>query len=215
VQGILFKKLMTLANLKLIKSRTSRTRNLKKINEHPDDWNVKFVEDGIYCYFKNQSEPTCFIRCPYGKIGNELYCKETYAYVSDPFAITTYVYYKDKSTRKLEHLKDGTTVYNYIEHPESIKWSSPLMMPEVASRYHIILEKIDCQRIQSITDNDCIKEGIIQFGEEFALYPIDNNYPQFTREPRYSFKSLLDTVNPDNWNRNLWNWALYYKVKIK
>jgi hypothetical protein len=207
VIGILFKPEMTLANLSGIKSRTSRTRGLQKINENPDDWNTKFVEDGIYCYFKNQLEPTYFIKCPYGENGNELYGKETYT-----IAETGY-----DENGNLRYSVGYKPIYkvDYQTIDNNIKWRSPMMMPEVASRYHIILDRIDCQRIQSITDQDCIKEGIIQFGEEFSLYPIDYDRPQFTREPRESFKSLLDTVNPDNWNRNLWNWALYYLVTLK
>ncbi len=38
MQGILFKPDMTLANLEGRKTRTSRTRGLKKINGNPGEW---------------------------------------------------------------------------------------------------------------------------------------------------------------------------------
>lgn len=215
MQGILFKPDLTLANIEGRKSRTSRTRNLQKINEYPDEWQLVAVfQDGKARFYNKTTKEDITLKCPYGGYANELYCKETYKVVDadlrdlDKDFQRTKVEYSDGNTKWLLRPKD-----KYIVIPD--KNHSAMMMPAWASRYHIILEKIDCQRIQSITDSDCIKEGILQYGNNFALYPIYHNNPQTTTSPRESFKSLLDTVNPDNWNRNLYNWVLHYRIILK
>ncbi len=194
MQGILFKPEMTLANLKGLKSRTSRLYGLKEINKNPDLWEVTPTLDTgtFYFYKKGNIEDGVRIRCPYGKVGSELYAKETYCIVDNQVA------YKVSTDADAERCR--------IEL--GYKWSSPMMMKEIHSRYHIILNKIIAQRIQDISEEDCKKEGI-----EIKA-PILQGILTF----KMKYHSLWDSINHKTghgWNKNEWVWGLFYDMKLK
>jgi len=73
-------------------------------------------------------------------------------------------------------------------------------------------EKIICQRIQDISEEDCMKEGIQVHYDEHPFYgPVASN-------PKTDFKSLWDSINLKRgygWSFNPWAWGLYYKVVKK
>jgi len=87
------------------------------------------------------------------------------------------------------------------------------MMPEWASRYHIILEKIVCQRIQDITEEDCVKEGCPEIMLKSAKRGVFNAVI-----PSFWFETLWDSINLKRgygWSFNPWAWGLYYRVVKK
>lgn len=230
MQGIMFKAEMTLANLGGRKTRTSRTRGLDKINENPDEWELvsTFEDVGEYPEFNHKfaaqfhnlkTDELVKIRCPFGWLGSELYGKETYCIVDSQVA------YKASTD------EDGERCRKELGY----KWSSPMMMPETASRYHIILSKIIAQRIQDISGEDIVKEGIEIFGWEYAESEDDSgdkflywDYSQLHKDPpkwasscecaHDIFSSLWDSINLKSghgWEKNEWVWGLYYKVRLK
>lgn len=195
MQGILFKSEMTLANLNGLKSRTSRTRGLHKINENPDEWTYSGEQYGLHIF--DSAEERIAIRCPYGKVGSELYGKETYQYLD-----SKHIFYKAGKEDQI------------------FKWRSPMMMPEWASRYHIILEKIIAQRIQEISEDDCKKEGcrLSAWYQPTKNEKDDINYSGGLY-PCYKngFANLWDSINGKTypWSKNCWVWGLYYRVVRK
>jgi hypothetical protein len=211
VQGILFKEQLTLANLELKKTRTSRTRCLDKINEHPDDWNL--LETVPFGFYNSKTGDTFYAKCPYGKVCDTLYGKEKYKVVDVDLKDLD----KDIQRTKVEYF-DGETKWVFRPKDKVIvipdKFHSPMMMPEWASRYHIILEGIGVQRIQSITPEDCMREGIDTEGEAYCLAENHSNAGVNVSPPYYTFSVLWDSIN-HNWGSNLWSWFLYYRVKIK
>lgn len=72
--------------------------------------------------------------CRQGKPGDLIYIKENYV------------------NNKLGH-KD---FYNYFK-----SWKSPLFMPRKAAQIWLLINDIRCERLQDITEEDCLKEGII------------------------------------------------------
>jgi hypothetical protein len=209
MQGLMFKFEMTIANLKGIKTRTSRTKGLDKINEHPDEWECLDMEgdnpefhsdqDGPYWLFFNKTSKNdsyITVRCPFGKVGSELYGKETYYPCIDA----------DQRQR-------GDFIYKASEFGHLVvkgEWKSPMMMPETASRYHVILNKIIAQRINDISEDDCIKEGA-------DLHFMQGNSVTW-KTYKIAFQKLWDYVNyksGNGWDKNKWVWGLYYGVRIK
>ena len=219
---------MTLANLEGRKTRTSRTRGLKKINENPGEWRLETPQSiisliGITWFENLKTNKLIRIQCPFGQVGRELYGKETYTYVTlaeiDPWKDRAI---SDGSFRRDKNGQPVTMIYraDKVEIPAS--WASPMMMPEWASRYHIILEKIICQRIQDITEEDCIKEGVIFMGgmaDDWDEAPwcasIKDQEPY--KYPSAAFGRLWDSINLKTypWSMNPWAWGLYYRVVKK
>jgi len=225
MQGIMYSQAMTLANLEGRKSRTSRCRGLDKINQNPDEWECTAINQypknlpGAYFHNKNTDE-VMFVKCPYGGIGSELYGKETYwqyGYwqVTSIKTKTGYrvafkpdwskpIYYADTLPKDLI-IEKGRAAVGYYKR-------SAIMMPERASRYHIALNGIGCQRIQSITPEDCIKEGIPKTYKD-----IIGEHSKADWHLIEDFQSLWDSINLKThpWSRNDWLCYLYYTVKKK
>jgi len=228
VRGLMFKPELTLANLAGRKTRTSREYGLKKINEKPDEWYVDKAAGDSNLWVARNHVTGCqeYIKCPYGKVGSELYGAETYGIA--PMAIH---YRADNSFRSVERC---------LVEPhyglDSIGWKSSMMMPEWASRYHVILNKIICQRINDISVDDILAEGLAT--TEYFLKGIDG-----TAESRLKkwllarrvrkipleeqlwyeylqpcFENLWDSINlktGHGWEKNEWVWGLFYDVKLK
>jgi hypothetical protein len=207
----MFKPDLTLANLEGRKTRTSRCKGLDKINEHPDKWVVDFVEElNIGDAWFSNTTTMRKIKCPYGVVGSELYGKETY---------WQYGYWKENGVSK-----SGKTAWSFVPDWSQRIWyaeeksfhcwehgrempgyykRSAMMMPERASRYHIILTGIGVQRIQSISHKDITAEGL---GDGYT----DIGW-------NYAFGQLWDSINLKThpWSSNPWVWYLYYTVKKK
>lgn len=199
MQGILFKPEMTLANLKGLKTRTSRTRGLQKINENPDNWTLEYEELGTFYFVpKDKSCIATMVKCPFGQVGSELYGKETYWEDSGD------LYYKSDYPLRFEGVYQDKPMNMVLDNSH---WKSPMMMPEWASRYHIILEKIIVQRIQEISEDDSQKEGVV----------LSELYESKGEGYKIEFINLWDSINYKTypWSSNPWVWVLYYRVEKK
>lgn len=148
------------------KTETRRTRGLDEINENPDGWELwsVFVEDGkdvnpmvlpdgkVVWNFANTGEfknHQIAIQCPYGVVGDELWVKEAWSYLL---------------------LKTGDRGYVYKADGDVIgQWRSPLIMPKAASRIRLEITGIKLERLQDITEEGALREGVYPTGERGAI----------------------------------------------
>jgi hypothetical protein len=232
MRGLMFKPEMTLANLEGRKSRTSRVYGLKEINQNPDNWNFVYEELGTF-YFEPKDKH-CIVRmikCPYGHVGSELFGAETYCHKADSvtgIVSETEFWYRASTPYVMKIDGDGGCAFRKDGY-EASPWESAMLMPEKASRYHVILTKIICQRINDISPEDCIKEGIepnpqtsgyINYLHKEGSMKLHHNIPLDCNSlcPTDSFITLWDKVNlktGHGWDKNEWVWGLYYDVKLK
>ena len=85
--------------------------------------------------------------------------------------------------------------------------------------HSIIIRKVDVQRLQSISDEDCMKEGIMEgeFMNTWDRFYFDEwgdvpNHITFKR-PRLAFQSLIDKVCKRGiWKRNPWVYAYEFEL---
>jgi hypothetical protein len=83
-------------------------------------------------------------------------------------------------------------------------WRSPVLMPEKLSRSRARITDVRVERVQKITWEDALKEGIeAQYccdGRECACQglPIE--------DPREDFIALWNSLHPGSWSRNDWVW---------
>lgn len=88
------------------------------------------------------------------------------------------------------------------------KWSNKLFMRADYARYHIKITGKHQERLQEITDEDCIREGIYigKVGSEkthfmTAYYSPHDRQPCIT--PKRAFSYLIDEINgPGTWESN-------------
>lgn len=152
-----------------------------------------------------------YCRCPYGKPGQRLWVRETWAPVStfDPSPETGAFYRADYLDDP--HGPDGE------KSPEGRyrTWKPSIYMPRWASRIDIEITGVRVERLQEISPEDAIAEGCCPSqGSGFddadtlrrAAEIVGGPYP------RGVFADLWQSINgPDSWAANPWVWVIEFR----
>ncbi len=129
-------------------TQTRRPNGLEVINEHPDEWVLyeSYPHEGVF-YLKDKSGELIKAKCPWGRIGDGLYGRETY--------------YQD--------ILGGLVCYK-ADYPEGDRDFPPkntagkvipsIHMPKEFSRIHQEITDIRLQRVQNISEEDVDAEGL-------------------------------------------------------
>lgn len=153
---------------------------------------------------------------PRYNVGEIIYIKEPYMVVSseriDGGCIVC-VEYKYKYGRRIINLKD-----NYKGAMN--RWISPRYMPEWAARYFVEIIHVGAGKIQDISEEDCIREGveyviprlkaksIKKTMPKFPLgYSTEIHYKDYTflKSKKRDLKPLYKFINPKDSFITLWN----------
>ncbi|MDR0755145.1 MAG: hypothetical protein LBF04_07135 [Prevotellaceae bacterium] len=142
---------------------------------------------------------------PLYKIGETVYIKEPY------FIIPKWHEYKN------------WVIYKYGEHPEKTDtrpFVNPRIMPAKYARHFIKITCVRCERLQEISDADCLKEGIEEqkweghTGKYFYIIP-DMTCPIFD-SGRKAYAYLIDSIyGKGTWESNPIVWAYDFKLITK
>lgn len=100
-------------------------------------------------------------------------------------------------------------------------WKNKLFMPESVARHFIKITDVRAERLQDISDEDCIKEGIIDvefYPDEgfplsigYAHYDDGKNVLYTTRKEAY--KALINSIDgKGTWDTNPWVWVYDYAL---
>lgn len=98
----------------------------------------------------------------------------------------------------------------------SAKWQNKLFMPAEAARYFVRITAVRAERLQDISDEDCIREGIIAhetvvMGQFF--YHWEKDADQGKIRPRDAYAALIDEINGHGtWDSNPWVWVYDYEL---
>lgn len=132
---------------------------------------------------------------PYGEIGDLLYVRETWTKINDYFGDR--IYYKANSD----------------DWRATIKWKPSLFMPKKHARIWLEIEDIRRERVQDITEEDALAEGI--FWDDDCPQDVSNGYcPGAFDLPSESFAYLWDSINVKRgygWDTNPEVWVIEFK----
>jgi hypothetical protein len=141
------------------------------------------------------------VKCPYGETGDHLWVRESwFAYPSGIVLDEYCVFYKASD--------DGLSAF---------KWRSPIHMPRWASRIALAITDIRVERVQDITVEDAMAEGVgcdneIRNPDPALRESIENwNLPY----AQYLYKELWDGFNAKRgcgWDANPWVWVIVFGV---
>jgi len=210
-----------------IEGRKTQTRRIA--NQQPDTCgscysyvksDYKYTGGSKFCYTEScktkDSNTACGryeeYRKPRYKVGETVCLKEPY-YVSiketEKNPALVYYKYRDKDT---EFLK--TTG---LEKNIPVKWGNKLSMPDKYARYHIKITAVRCERLQQISDEDCMKEGIIYDDSSYIAceeYTFLNNIDDWLYDtPREAYAALIDKISgKGTWESNPYVWVYDYKL---
>lgn len=100
--------------------------------------------DGVRPVFITHDEP---FSVKVMQVGQRVYAKEVWAV---PGAVA----------RSDDPVREGMRVVYRADTDESYSWRSPLFMPKWAARLWLEITAVKVERLQAITDQECIAEGV-------------------------------------------------------
>ncbi|MDO8997221.1 MAG: hypothetical protein Q7U77_11390 [Sediminibacterium sp.] len=164
----------------IIEGRKSMTRRVVK--PQPSETGVSAFNDGEHPQMK----------CPYGQVGDILWVRESFisGYECDEGSFNTdedgeYIpVLKYKADRESFDWYDGNSDFPC----EKIPWKPSIHMPKSACRIFLKITNVRVERLQDISEEDAIAEGIA------------------------SFKSLWQSINGEkSWDDNPWVWVIEFE----
>ena len=215
-----YAEVMVKSLLQNLKTITRRTKGLERVNENPDDWKIvngDWSEKGVLFFNKNGHSDRMK---PQFQIGDQLWVKETYTTLVPEHFIeplkTKYVYKADCDAESEQTRKD------YVAQGYPYRWISGRFMPKAAARVWLEVTGIKCDRLQSISHEDCIAEGILplnmsaaqlsETGQRYFAYSKTKQLFVDGLDPFWSFNSLWCSINGgESWDHNPWVFAYTFK----
>lgn len=196
---ILFSTHMVRALLQGIKTQTRRLRGLDYINStNPDGWEFigktpehdvphpadKGRNDAPWFQFSGiRNNSFTFVdQCPFGKPGDVLWVRETFAYGY----LESFLY---KATDTLED--------------DYQKWKPSIHMPKEACRLFLRVKEIKVERLQDISEGDAMAEGINPYTHNGDANGINNVA---------IFRDLWISIHgQESWDLNPWVWTVEFE----
>lgn len=180
-------------------------------------------------YYNGDGEAIEYKKCPYGKPGDELWVRET-------FALREACDNKPPS----ECMEDEAVWYradnNELTGNAAGKWRPSIHMPREYSRIQLKVEDIRVERVQDISTEEIKAEGVqipvsqdgsplIGLGEKYSPAKYlpkgalsKENRGNVTEDDLYEihWASLWDSINADrgySWESNPWVWVIEFSIK--
>lgn len=162
-------------------------------------WCTPKADGGIY---KDRDAHSPF-RCPYGRPGDLLWVRETWADLRGMGFDTDFAY--RANSLKGDH-EDADSKRCRLDF--GVKWKPSIFMPRFASRLTLRITDVRVERVQDISHGDAIAEGLDtsdtrlswEVREQHALIP---------------FRRLWDSINAKrgySWESNPWVWAIGFEA---
>ena len=144
----------------------------------------------------------CPIACPYGKLGDRLWVRET-CFINDYREAS--VPEQERADCEIHYRADG--IPDFEGEEELIRWRPSIHMPRWASRILLEVTDVRVERLQDITEEQALAEGIIKHSD--GGYHVEDG-KHFSDSPVESFACLWSSVGGD-WDANPWVWCVSFK----
>ena len=160
----------------IIEEQKIMTRRVIKF--YPIDYMGKDKHGHYFKLINYNIDMTKYFDCPYGKIGDRLWVRETFN--------------SDWCDHVIYRADGGSAIdAGYAEEP---KWKPSIFMPRKASRINLEITNVRVERLNDISDEDAIAEGV---------------------ESKDSFIKLWEFINGvGSWEANPFVWVIEFK-KLK
>lgn len=190
----------------ILDGRKTQTRREIKKATGKAFWRMFEREEGHCFAFRDELRSYEF-KCPYGQPGDRLWVKETFALGSQ---------------NGIVHAADEQVFYRatdpaWDEENTAFKWKPSIFMPRRLSRITIEITDVRTERLQDITEQDAIAEGIERAPESAADATGWKDYRggyvgQGSCDARDSYRTLWESINgPESWAANPWVWVVEFR----
>ncbi|VWD01389.1 hypothetical protein BLA17378_05261 [Burkholderia aenigmatica] len=175
----------------------------------PTCWGFEDPNTGFWWALRGDEQ--CHqLPCPHGRVGDRLWVRETH----EVRRIGTETFEDGRPARRYAGIAyqadDGRAevdidlnTFQTLDAKESRGWSPSIHMPRWASRITLAVTGVRIERLQSITDDDAVAEGILSPGMECII-----------GTPRDGFRNLWDSLNAargHGWDTNPWVWVVEFR----
>jgi hypothetical protein len=181
-----------------------------------DGWGRWYVlAQGLDEHFQNGSVS---IRPPHGEPGDHLWIRETWAKVFDGDPP-----HDEDGPSHVEYRSDtggarypGEWPDDCGDDPECGRWKSPMYMHRWASRIDLEIVTVRPERLQSITEEDAVEEGM-QFHDGHGVghsgWRHDVNHGYVCPSAREAFAQAWQLINGKlaTWYSNPWVWRIEFE----
>lgn len=143
--------------------------------------------------------PLGWIRSPFGGPGDQLWVRETWNVYQRDEDGEFYGPYARIPKAKPAHATIGYAIEGGTEYP----WRPSIHMPRWASRITLELRDVRVERLQEISDDDCVAEGV-----DIGCPP----HPADQPTPRMLYQQLWEDLNGEgSWAKNPFVWVLAFR----
>lgn len=184
----------------------ARTRGISFVDDL-----VLAIEDGDKVETRRAvTKDTDLKRCPYGKVGERLYVRQTYRvthlhgpYPNEPRKSSVHMRYRARGEGKvvLYAQKSIDQARRALDHGG---WRPPMFMTRWAARTFLELEDVRLERVREITPDGVRREGLARGLLEASDGELVDN-----------FAMLWDKINGDrgyDWSANPLCWVLRFRA---
>lgn len=206
---ILFKSEMVRAILDGKKTQTRRV-----IKPQPE------IIKGNPNILSNTAQGILKTRCPYGYPGDNLWVRETWRPLEG---------YEDIKPSDIPEGEPIVYLRDCLQHPEKYPiynqpyektydcspWKPSIFMPRWASRIDLSTKDIRVEKVQDISEEDAIAEGIDKSGTFWKDYRKGGMKQVMLQDPIDSFRTLWNLINEKRgfgWDVNPWVWVINFKL---
>ncbi len=199
------------------KIMTRRIKHLAIVNVDPDNWLLQgiYTDNVLQFEYINQDSINAgkiITIKPQWNVGDQLWVKETYQHTKilniNP----------EDENYGFVYKADGQPWSNY----DGWRWITGRFMPKAAARIWLEVTDVRCERLQNISTEDCIAEGILPLnmsaaqlaeqGQKYFDYSKPKQYFIDGLDPFWSFNSLWCSINGgDSWDANPWVFVYTFK----
>lgn len=158
-----------------------------------------------------------WIKCPYGKVGDILWVKETFTvidYWEDSKSVQ--VMYEDGDTRVCQ-LKDSEW-NKFMKWQDRTERKPSIFMFRSLSRISLEIIANNIERPQDITEEDAIREGVLlsNCADQTPIWKIPSDDPKHRVASLHSaklcYEKLWCSINgEESWSTNPWVWRIKFK----
>ena len=180
-----------------------KTMTRRPVKPQPND--VRWTPAAVGIYGGWIDEHGYPVRCPYGAVGERLWVRETHFIATGP---------ADGSPPSLDnslvHFKAGAPTDLLHVAAKNGLWRSPLHMPRWASRLTLELTSVGVERLQDISEEDAVAEGV---EVDEAGHAVRKHDPIAWGSARGRYAEIWEELNAKrgfSWESNPYCWVLSF-----
>jgi hypothetical protein len=161
--------------------------------------------------------------CPHGQPGDRLWVRETHevnriGYEEGPNAPARhYAGVKYRADDGRAEFTISQSLYRDLDSKESCGWRPSIHMPRWASRITLEVTGVRMERVQDISHDDALAEGVQDFASTLddQPHPSGESPEQASRRlqwPQRQFRTLWESINgAESWDINPWVWVVEFR----